>query len=167
MFQIGDIIIYGTSGVCIIDNIGPIDSPSASKGRTYYTLHPYYSERNTIFTPTDNKKVQMRSILSKEEATSLINNIQEIKCIWANDERGREVEYKEAIKQCDCKQLLKIVKSIYFSRKEKIAEGKKVPARDEKYYHMAEESLYGELALSLGLEIDQVEELVHSKLEEI
>lgn len=166
MFQIGDYIIYGMNGVCVVENIGEIETEVVPKDRIYYTLRPYYSDRSTIFTPTDNQKVKMRSILTKEEAISLLNSIHHIDCLWVNDEKGREMEYKEAIKQYDCKQLLKIVKSLYLSRKEKLADGKKVPARDEKYYHMAEDSLYGELALSLRLEIEETKDLVLSKIEE-
>lgn len=166
MFQVGDYIIYGMNGVCVVENIGEIETEVVPKDRIYYTLRPYYSDRSTIFTPTDNKKVKMRSILTQAEAVSLLNSIHQIDCYWLNDEKGREMEYKEAIKQCDCMQLLKIVKSLYLSRKEKLAEGKKVPARDEKYFHMAEDSLYGELALSLGLEIEETKELVLSRIEE-
>jgi CarD family transcriptional regulator len=166
MFQVGDYIIYGMNGVCVVENIGEIEANVVPKERLYYTLRPYYSDRSTIFTPTDNIKVKMRSILTKEEAVSLLNNIHNIDCLWDNNEKGREMEYKEAIRKCDCKQLLKIVKSLYLSRKAKLADGKKLPARDEKYYYMAEDSLYGELSLSLGLEIEEAKELVLSKIEE-
>ncbi len=166
MFQVGDYIIYGMNGVCVVENIGEIETKVVPKDRIYYTLRPFYSDRSTIFTPTDNQKVKMRSILTKQEAVSLLNSIQTIDCLWANDEKGREMEYKEAIKECDCKQLLKIVKSLYLSSKAKLADGKKVPARDEKYYYMAENSLYGELALSLGLEIEETKELILSKIDE-
>ncbi|ABX43025.1 CarD family transcriptional regulator [Lachnoclostridium phytofermentans] len=167
MFQVGDYIIYGMNGVCVVENIGEIETKVVPKDRLYYTLRPYYSDRSTIFTPTDNLKVKMRSILTKDEAVSILNNIHNIDCSWDIDEKIREMEYKEAIRQCDCKQLLKIVKSLYFSRKAKLADGKKVPARDEKYYHMAEDSLYGELAVSLGLEIEETKELVLSKIEDL
>lgn len=166
MFQVGDYIIYGMSGVCVVENIGEIQTKVVPQDKIYYTLRPFYSDRSTIFTPTDNQKVKMRSILSKEEAMSLLNHVKSIDCEWINDDKGREVEYKEAIKQCDCKQLLKIVKSLHKSRKEKLADGKKVPARDEKYYHLAEDSLYGELSLSLGLEIEETKELVLSLIED-
>lgn len=166
MFQVGDYIIYGMSGVCVVENIGEIQTKVVPQDKIYYTLRPYYSDRSTIFTPTDNQKVKMRSILSSKEAMSLLDHVKSIDCEWAKDEKGREVEYKEAIKQCDCKQLLKIVKSLYKSRKEKLADGKKVPARDEKYYHLAEDSLYGELSLSLGLDIEETKDLVLSRIEE-
>ena len=41
-----------------------------------------------------------------------------------------------------------------------IAEGKKVTAFDSKYYHIAEDSLYGELAISLEIEKDEVKDYI-------
>ena len=46
---------------------------------------------------------------------------------------------------------------------ERIAEGKKVTASDERYFHMAEESLYGEFAIALGIEREEVKDFIAGK----
>ena len=46
----------------------------------------------------------------------------------------------------------------------RIAEGKKITASDEKYFHLAEERLYGEFAIILGIERDQVREFISEKV---
>ena len=71
MFQIGERIMYGSSGVCRVEAIGKPDSASfADRDRDYYTLSPLYGE-GVIYVPVDSS-VFMRPILSREEALELI-----------------------------------------------------------------------------------------------
>ncbi len=166
MFQTGDFVVYGNSGVCRVQKIGTLDSPIASKEREYYTLAPYYIKGSTIFTPVDNQKIIMRPVLTKEEAIALIDEITKIDSLWIADEKTRELQYKETFRKCDCRELVKIIKTIYRRKKIRLAEGKKVTTQDEKYFHMAEEALYGELAISLGMTKDEVKAFVIERAEQ-
>ncbi len=164
MFKVGDYIIYGNNGVCKVVDIGNIDSPGISKDRIYYTLCPLYTKGNKIFTPADNQKVKMRSVLTKEEATDLIDDIKNIDSLWILDEKKREMEYKEAFRKCDCRELVKIIKTIYMRKQMRLTEGKKLTAGDKKYFDMAEESLYSELAIPLEMNKDAVKEFVIARI---
>ncbi len=165
MFEKGDYIIYGTSGVCVVDRIGTLDSLPTKDKRLYYTLHPFYSKGSTIFTPVDNEKVLMRRVISKEEALQIIDEMQETECLWIVDEKRRESEYKETFRKCDCRELVKIIKTIYLRKQDRLKEGKKTTADDEKYFHMAEDSLYGELAVALDMDKAEVKDFVISRIE--
>lgn len=167
MFEKGDVIIYGNNGVCTVEKIGPLDSKMTSKGRIYYTLQPFYRKESRIFTPADNEKVLMRSVIGKKEAMELIDDINHIESLWIPDEKSREYEYKEAIRKCDCRELVKIIKTIYSRKQSRIAEGKKVTAVDEKYFHMAENSLYGELAIPLGMTKEEVKNYIIERVEQL
>ena len=50
---------------------------------------------------------------------------------------------------------------------DRIAEGKKVTASDSKYYHIAEDSLCGELAISLDMEKDEVKDFIKVRINKI
>ena len=71
MFQIGDYIVYGTSGVCRVEKIGPVDLPDVSKDKLYYTLSPVRNPGGHIYTPVDNQRVVMRPILTEDETEQL------------------------------------------------------------------------------------------------
>ena len=73
MFQIGDYIVYGTSGVCRVEKIGPVDLPDVSKDKLYYTLSPVRNPGGHIYTPVDNQRVVMRPILTEDETEQLID----------------------------------------------------------------------------------------------
>lgn len=164
MFEIGDVIIYGTNGVCTVETIGPLDSKMNTKGRIYYTLKPFYRKESKIFTPADSEKVIMRPVLKKEEAMKLIAEIKNIDSLWIEDEKGREYAYKEAIHKCDCRELVRIIKTIYRRKESRIAEGKKVTSVDEKYFFMAEDSLYGELAIPLKMTKEEVKDYIIGRM---
>ena len=164
MFQKDDYVIYGNNGVCTVRDVGPLDIPGVPKERIYYTLVPYYNKDSQIFTPVDSHKVVMRTLICEEEIMQLIREISSIELLWIQDEKQRESRYKEALRSCDCRELIRIIKTIYQRKQHRIAAGKKMTASDEKYFHLAEESLYGEFAVSLGIDRDQVRDFITGKI---
>ena len=65
------------------------------------------------------------------------------------------------------KKIVKIIKTLYVRQEQKLAEGKKNTAGDEKYFHIAEERLYGELAISLDMDKKDVKEYVEKRVAEL
>jgi len=166
VFQVGDLIIYGNAGVCRVVKIGAPDLAGVSDNKDYYTLAPYYSQNSRIFTPCDNDKVVMRPVISKKEARNLVKEIPNIQMLLIPDEKKREECYKQTMRSCDCREFVSIIKTIYVRKQERLAEGKKVTASDEKYYSLAEDKLYGELAVALGMERAQVRSYIKDIVEE-
>lgn len=165
MFEVGDFVIYGNSGVCKVEKIGTLELIGMQKGRLYYTLIPVYQKGSKIFTPMDNRKVIMRRVISQEEALKLIDTIKEIDTLWLEDSRRREEIYKESMRKCDCLEWIKIIKTLYLRKQSRIAEGKKTATSDEKYFNLAEESLYDELAISLQMDRTKVKEYVIERVD--
>jgi len=167
MFEVDGYIIYGGNGVCRVLDIGIPDINIADKKRQYYTLQQVYEKGSTIYTPVDNDKVIMRKIISKEEANDLINNIQSIEVLCFDDDVMPEEKYKEVMHKYDCKEWIKIIKTSYLRKEERLAEGKKGTAIDDKYLKMAEEYLYGEFAISLNMPKEQVKDFIVQAVENI
>lgn len=164
MFEIGDYVIYGNEGVCKIENIGPMKLTGALRKKLYYTLVPLYTRDSKVYTPVDNEKIIMRSILTKDEAIELIDNIEDIDILWVPEEKNRETIFKEALKTCECKELIKIIKTLYLKKENRLAEGKKITASDEKYLHLAEDKLYEELAISLDMKKENMVDYIAARV---
>lgn len=60
MFEKGGYIVYGTTGVCLVEEITGMKMKGASGEKLYYVLRPCFQKGNTIFTPVDNSKIAMR-----------------------------------------------------------------------------------------------------------
>lgn len=162
MFSIGDYVVYGHKGVCQVEAVGSIDKSD----KLYYTLEPVYSENSKVFTPVENKKVPIRPVISQDTATELLNQVEDIEALWVPDERRREDCYKEAIRSCDCKEWFKIIRTLYKRQQERLEQGKKVTAKDEKYLRIAEDYLYGELALVFHLDKNEVPDYIQNVVEQ-
>ena len=154
MFQIGDTVVCGNNGVCQIEEIGPLTSmgkSTANKGN-YYTMRPMFDNSGRIYIPVDTDKVVIRYILSKDEVNNLLASVDKLEQINISDEKQRESEYKNAVNSSDPVMLIRIIKTMSYRRKSRIENGKKSTAIDEKYFRIAEQRLYDEIALALDLD---------------
>lgn len=165
MFEIGEFIIYGMNGVCKVEEIGPMSLSGVESDKEYYTLSPVYTKGSRVFTPVDNKKVVMRQVLSKQDVCKLIDEMSEVELIDVEDDKRREVAYKEAIKSCECREWIRIINTVRKRKEERLALGKKMSACDERYLKQAQDYLYGEFATSLQIEKDEVVDYIEQRIE--
>ncbi len=167
MFEVGEYIVYGCKGVCQVEEITHIDIPGSNKDRLYYVLAPMDDRNGKIYAPTDNEKVAMRKVITEKEARQLIEEMPQIEKIWVSNEKQRELKYKEALRTCDYRAWISIIKTLYFRKKERIAQGKKITSLDERYLKAAENELYSELSLTLGIPRGEMEQLICKRLEKV
>ena len=148
MFNKGDKVFYGQTGVCVVEDISEKTLTRNIK-RQYYTLRPLYQQNNVIYAPVDSDKVFIRAIISKAEAQKLVETVPEL-CGKALDEQGEE-DYKKMFESHSCNELLELAVKIY-SKKQAVKKAKKkLGFIDEKYLKRAEELLFGELATALDI----------------
>lgn len=164
MFEIGEFIVYGHKGICKVEDITYLDMSGADKDRLYYVLLPVNTKGGKVYSPVDSGKVETRKMMTSEEATSLIDEIPEIEQLWVTSDKMREEQYKEAVNGCDCRQWIRIIKTLYMRKKERLAKGKKITAIDEHYLKLAENQLYGELSVALGKEKGEMESFIIQRI---
>ncbi len=165
VFGIGEYVVCGNKGVCSVENITTLNISGADKGREYYILKPLYMAGSTVYVPVDSSKESMRRVITEEEARRLIAGIPEISLLVITNDKLSEQIYKESIKKADCSELVRIIKTIYLRKQKRIEAGRKVTAVDAKYFHLAEESLYGELAVALHMSRNEVEGYITSVID--
>lgn len=167
MYQVGELIIYGSYGVCKVEAVGAPNISGLGSGRIYYTLNPLY-QGGRVYAPIDSN-VFMRPIISYVETQQLISRIPSISeyDYNTNNIKFLEQNYKECIKTHDCVNLIKIIKTIYTKRLVKISQGKKPGQVDEKFLKRAEDLLYGEFAVTLGIPKENVRSYIEDKVKEI
>lgn len=167
MFEKGEYVVYGNTGVCRVEEITTLTMQGTVKNRLYYILSPRHQKESRIFTPVDNNRTIMRPVLTKEQADELINEIPEIEELWVGNDKLREEKYKETIRSCECRDWIRIIKALYLRKKERIAQGKKTTAMDEKYLRIAEDNLYSELSLALDIPREELEQYIAQRVLEM
>ena len=151
MFQKGERVVYGMSGVCTVEDITALGGSGKGEERLYYVLIPLNTKGSHIYTPVDNQKAKIRRILTAEEANALIDSIPEREALRISSEKLREAEYKAAIRSGRCEAWVGMIKTLHARRQERTREGKKITATDERYLKAAEDYLFGELAAALKI----------------
>lgn len=147
MFHVGDHVVYGNSGICTVVAIQPMDRG----GKDYYTLQPFFSSE-VIYTPVDTQ-VFMRPALTREEAETLISQMPCIESERCEDKNfaAMKEHYQKSFDSHACKDLVQLIKGIY----DKGRRGK-LGVVDQRYMKRAEDLLYGELAVALDIERENV-----------
>ena len=84
MYQVGEFIVYGTSGVCEVTAVGQPDF--AEEGQRYYTLTPLRGTE-TIYVPVDSP-VFMRPVITRAQAEALVAAIPSVE---AEDTAGQSL----------------------------------------------------------------------------
>lgn len=147
MFKENDYVVY-RNDVCLIKSIT----------NDYYKLSPVRDNSLIISLPLDSKNI--RHIMSKSEATKLVEHIKDIDIIEIESDRYLEQAYKNLLCSEDYDDLVKIIKTTYLRNKHRKDEKKKVGEIDEKYFELAENKLYDELSISLNMTIDEIKEYI-------
>lgn len=164
MFQAGDLVMYGTTGVCRVEEITtPV---GGTTGKPYYLLKPLY-QNGTVYTPVENGKVPMRSILTAAEADALIDAIPTVQASAVSGTTLQAVaaQYQTALRSNDCYELLRLMKSIY-QKQHPASDGKQRGGNmEERFRKQGESLLYGELAAALEIPIGEVPAYIARRLE--
>lgn len=161
MYQIGDVVVCGSNGVCTVLEIGPLAiMGKASRHRKFYTLRPYFDEKGRVYLPVDCDESSIRPALTKAEVEQIISEIDGLDEIIITNEKLRETEYKNAVNSCDPRLLIQIIKTMNTRRQSRIESGKKSTAIDERYFRIAEQRLFDEMSLALDISRDDVKNIV-------
>lgn len=168
MYQIGDTVVCGSNGVCTILEIGPLSiMGKTQRKKKYYTMRPYFDANGRVYMPVDCDEALIRPALTKEEATELMNEFDTLSEIVISDEKMRETEYKNAVNSSNPELLIRIIKTMHLRRQSRLQSGKKSTAIDDRYYRVAEQRLYEEIALALEMERDEARAYLRNYLEKI
>lgn len=165
MFDKGAYIVHQSAGVCEIMDVATLDMEGAATDRLYYILRPCYQKNSKVFIPVDREKTVLRAVMTGSEASDLIDNIPDIEELWIANDKLREAAYKEAMRTCDCRDLIRIIKALYLRKRERLIQGKKISSVDEKYLRMAEENLYSELSIIMKIPKENMEEYITDCIE--
>lgn len=168
MYQVGDVVYYDNIGVCRVTDLKNHDVPGFDKPQPYYTLNPLY-QQCVIHTPVNNPKVFIRPAMSRQAADKLIDLIPTIRVKPYHSKGAGELaeHYKESIVSHDCADLLELTMSIHAKKIELLEKKKKFGSVDEKYLKKAEDLLFGELAVALDIDKEDVPGYIAERVESV
>ncbi len=164
MYSVNEMIHYGGSGVCVIQEIATMRF-----GRTrekYYVLKPVYQNASVIYVPVENPQLvgKMRPVLTKEEVDRLIGEMDQIPTAWEDDPQARKASFDALLRSNECRSLIVIIKTLHAHKERRQADGKTLHVSDETYLREAQRLLYDEFAGALQIQPTEVHAYIQSKL---
>lgn len=165
MYQVGEKIVYGGNGVCVVDEIRTLEAPhSDGETKVYYVLRPIYQDCK-ISIPIDTNMF-MRPVITADEANALVDSIPGIQAEpYYNTALRQLQEYYEAkLSTHSCADLVELTMSLYQKKKKTESQKRKFGAIDERYMKRAEDLLFGELSAALEIPKTEVRQYIRDRL---
>lgn len=129
-----------------------------------YGIVPIRDKSLKLNIPVTNTGI--RELMTREEVESLIQDINAIPLIDADDKQ-MENEYKRLLNDGTPRDLIQIIKTTYLRNQIRLENNKKASDKDNRYFELAETYLYNEIATVLGLSYDDAKDYVVTKVDEI
>lgn len=167
MFKVGDLVMYGSIGVCRIIEIGRPSFLDKDDDTLFYFLEPVYKS-GMAYAPVADKSDDIRKVITKKEANRLLSSIEDIEedNFTTPSIQQLSQHYQSIIDQYSCEALLGLAKSILLKEIRAAKNNKKLGQIDKKFMKKTEELLYGEFAAVLKKDKEEIESIVRSKVQE-
>lgn len=139
MLKIGDYVVKVNEGICKVEE--SVQRDDGTEMRNYFLLVPISNSGMNIYIPQNSEYSGVRALLSKEEAQTFIDTIEQIKPREIDNDKQREQIYKDALKSLELSQLVSVLRNMDARAVERKKIGKKVTALDERYQKLMEDAL--------------------------
>ncbi len=148
MFCVGQIVLYGTNGVCTVDDV--TEKKIGKSKMEYYVLKPVCTNTSTLFVPISNQKLvdKIRCVLSEDEANGILSHLPEIG-EWNDNKPERSENFRAVISSADSVELVRMIRLIHFHELQQIADGKRLHISDERFLKEAEKMVCEEFTIVL------------------
>lgn len=164
MFQVGETVVYGTTGVCTILSIGPLSMHGVDRHRLYYTLQPLHQE-GAIYIPVEGEHHKaMRYPITEEAAEQFLDRLAEIPpCdIEGLNFKQRTDAFTATLQEADCEGWLGVIKAV--AKKKRFRREKQQYNVDYNFYKKAMKLLCMELGYVLHKSEDSMRKLIEACL---
>ncbi|MBQ8309627.1 MAG: hypothetical protein IJX80_01275 [Clostridia bacterium] len=160
MFQKDDYVFYGSGGICKISDVrtAPLDGMPAD--REYYVMQSIHDANGMIYVPVDSDKVFLRPILSRKEASALLDRIPHVDAIDEPNSKQLRARYVECMQTHVPEDWVRVIKTVWRRANADARRGQRISETERTMAENAKRYLHAELALALGLCERDMEEYI-------
>lgn len=167
MFQVGEVVSYGATGICTIEDLKVLSlSRAGTNKQEYYILRPIAAPSCITYVPTANEALiaKMRRVFTAKQIDELILSVKGEQLEWIEDTRHRADAFGQIVAGGISADLLKLIGCLYLEKKARNEAGKKFCATDEKILSSAERIVSEEFAYALKIGQHEVSAYIAEKL---
>jgi CarD family transcriptional regulator len=165
MLNIGDVVVYGSRGLCEIKDILVPEFAAKGSEKLYYMLSSSENKNGMLYVAVEGSDEKFHSAMSDEQARGLVDSIETMDELDFPDGKRGEPYITAVINKNQAREMMGLVKTLYMAKVSRIKAGKTVTSMTDRYLNTAERLLFTELAYSTGYGFDDVRQRVYTSLE--
>lgn len=158
-FARDDVILYGSNGVCRIDEIEERETGA------YYSLSSVHKRHTKFLVPVDNEHLvgRMRPLPEKQAVLDAIEGAKDASLSWIKDNDKRRTHAREVIDGGSMLDLL-VLEKTFALHKQKVTEiGKRSTSSDSSILRNAQDHIRDIFSVVLGIEPEEVDDFIASR----
>ena len=160
MISVGDVVVYGTSGVCRFN--GTVTKKTAFGTSEYFEFVSCRDNSNRTYMPKKEELLKkVRHVMTHDEALDVVKSTMKKDVILIANDEERNNKFSAMLKENDCASTVLIVRSLHALQKEREARGNHLHSADERMLRLAQRLADDELSYALGIDRDSVAKFVH------
>ena len=166
MITKGQYVVYGTNGICLVEDVRMMKFALDTEKNPYCILKPASSDSSTIYVPLNNEKLmgKLRPVMTKKEIDSLLLGMKDKEIIWDGDRRNRTERFHDILVGGVTQKLLLMIRCIYMKKRELVLVGKALSATVENTLKSAEKLVEEEFSYALHIPREEVTGYIRSLL---
>ncbi len=161
----GNYVIYRSTEICRIEGFEWKSFDNVTS-KEYCVLVPADGGSARYYVPREFAEAKLRRLLTKEEIEQLIDGMRGEQPDWGSTEERRRDVFNEVLSSGDYRRIISMMHTLYLEKQERLAQGKKLLAADDKAMKSAEQLINREFAFVLGIKENEVTEYISKKLSE-
>lgn len=164
MLNLGEMVMYGTTGVCIVEKFE--ERKIGREVKSYYVLKPVAQASATVFLPADNEKLLLkaREVLTADEVRAIIGEVLNEPDIWVESDGERKLRFSEIISSGDRKAFLLLFRTLYNRQKFLSDKGKRLHLSDERFFKESQRLVNDEFSIALSISLDDIGRFIKKEL---
>ena len=165
-FEVGQYVVHGTNGICVVDSIERISFTAGAPGEYYYVLRQNKNPSNKFFVPMKNEEMlsKLREPMRREDIEDILMGLSDDDVKWINDRRERGDYFKDILHDGVSGRLLNMIICIYEKKRELAKNGKKLSVTDQGTLKTAEKLVEEEFAWALDMDPQDVPAFIRKRL---
>ena len=162
----GQIVVYGTSGICVIEEIKPIKITMDSRPEPYYVLRQKSNSQSTVFVPVGNDKLtsKIRRPMTREEILSMFSRVRSDRMKWDTDRRVRTDRFREILAGGVSDDLLRMAVCLHERKDKLFDDGKRLPVTDINTLKSVSQLLEEEVSYAFGIDEKDAGEYIKKEM---
>ncbi|MBQ8741867.1 MAG: CarD family transcriptional regulator [Clostridia bacterium] len=165
-YNVGEYVVYSTSGICRITDIKNMTLSPIIGERNYYILEQIGPRASTIYVATDNETLcaKMRYVLGEKEIKDILRRAKDGCMNWIEDRKERFRAFHDILTGSSHEDLILMISCIYLKNKELSENKKKISDSDASILHSAEKIIREEFTFALGISADEIGPFIRREL---